>query len=419
MKTSVKFGAAMLALAMTLLAGLGGTALLLTGLPALAAEPAAAGAGVGSEIWTWGLAAAAASTALAALGAGFAVAKVGTAAIEAFAQDRSCSAASHLRRSGRGHRHLRPDRFDSHPQPAGVMTGPVYIGDEISAAGWRLTGVRVSTPGPGRETEAFASARGRASLVLVSAAVAARIDAAALSTAAGALTPLMLVLPDPQGEVERPAWPAACARNWDWRDDAGTAHPGFARPRRRRPPCPVRRDRCPGRTAGRGCAGPGANRGAPARARSLCRGAGAAAVPPGRGTGRAADAAAPTRTAAGGRLAGHRLATPAAGAARALGRRRGAPAVGRRRRGRGRERAGAGRLAHRPRPGWPADERDALAARLPCGHGSGVEFTEHAGLGAGLRIVAGRNVVDATLAGLLADREAIGARLLGELGVAS
>ena len=84
------------------------------------------------------------------------------------------------------------------------MTGPVYIGDEISAAGWRLTGVRVSTPGPGRETEAFASARGRPSLVQVSAAVAARIDAAALSTAAGALTPLMLVLPDPQGEVETP-----------------------------------------------------------------------------------------------------------------------------------------------------------------------------------------------------------------------
>ena len=86
MKTSVKFGAAMLALAMTLLAGLSGTALLLTGLPALAAEPAAAGAGVGSEIWTWGLAAAAASTALAALGAGFAVAKVGTAAIGALAE---------------------------------------------------------------------------------------------------------------------------------------------------------------------------------------------------------------------------------------------------------------------------------------------------------------------------------------------
>jgi len=86
MKTSVKFSAALLALTMTLLVGLGGTALLLAGLPALAAEPAAVAAGVGSEIWTWGLAAAAASTALAALGAGFAVAKVGAAAIGALAE---------------------------------------------------------------------------------------------------------------------------------------------------------------------------------------------------------------------------------------------------------------------------------------------------------------------------------------------
>jgi V/A-type H+-transporting ATPase subunit K len=86
MKTSVKFGAAMLALAMTLLAGLGGTALLLAGPSALAAEPAVVAAGAGSDIWPWGLAAAAASTALAALGAGFAVAKVGSAAIGALAE---------------------------------------------------------------------------------------------------------------------------------------------------------------------------------------------------------------------------------------------------------------------------------------------------------------------------------------------
>ncbi|HSM21379.1 MAG TPA: ATP synthase subunit C [Rubrivivax sp.] len=86
MKTTVKFSAALLALALTLLVGLGGTALLLAGLPALAAEQAAVGASVGSEVWTWGLAAAAASTALAALGAGFAVAKVGTAAIGALAE---------------------------------------------------------------------------------------------------------------------------------------------------------------------------------------------------------------------------------------------------------------------------------------------------------------------------------------------
>ncbi|HSQ73362.1 MAG TPA: ATP synthase subunit C [Rubrivivax sp.] len=84
MKSTTKFGAAVLA--MTLLTGLGATALLLAGGPALAAEAAAAGTGLGSEVWTWGLAAAAASTALAALGAGFAVAKVGTAAIGALAE---------------------------------------------------------------------------------------------------------------------------------------------------------------------------------------------------------------------------------------------------------------------------------------------------------------------------------------------
>jgi hypothetical protein len=78
---------------------------------------------------------------------------------------------------------------------------------------------------------------------------------------------------------------------------------------------------------------------------------------------------------------------------------------------------GGWRIVHAP--GWPADERQVLAARLQSGQGRGLEFTEHAGLGAGLRIVGGRNVVDATVAGLLADREAIGARLLGELGVAS
>ena len=58
MKTSVKFSAALVALALFM--GLGGTALLLAGLPVQAAEPAAVVAGLGSEVWTWGLAAAAA-----------------------------------------------------------------------------------------------------------------------------------------------------------------------------------------------------------------------------------------------------------------------------------------------------------------------------------------------------------------------
>ncbi len=48
--------------------------------------PAAGGAAVASEAWSFGLIAAAVSTALAALGAGFAVARVGTAAIGALAE---------------------------------------------------------------------------------------------------------------------------------------------------------------------------------------------------------------------------------------------------------------------------------------------------------------------------------------------
>jgi V/A-type H+/Na+-transporting ATPase subunit K len=84
MKTSIKFTAALVVLALVL--GLGATALLVAVGPALAAGPAAPGATAGSEAWSAGLIAAAVSTALAALGAGFAVARVGTAAIGALAE---------------------------------------------------------------------------------------------------------------------------------------------------------------------------------------------------------------------------------------------------------------------------------------------------------------------------------------------
>jgi V/A-type H+/Na+-transporting ATPase subunit K len=84
MKTTVKFTAALVALALVM--GVGATALLVAMAPALAAGPAASGAGTGSEAWSFGLIAAAVSTALAALGAGYAVARVGTAAIGALAE---------------------------------------------------------------------------------------------------------------------------------------------------------------------------------------------------------------------------------------------------------------------------------------------------------------------------------------------
>lgn len=86
---------------------------------------------------------------------------------------------------------------------------PVYLGDEIAAAGWRLAGLRTEVPAPGAENAALARALAGSPeappLVLLSAAVAARVDAAQLQQARAALAPLLLVVPDTQGAVKVPA----------------------------------------------------------------------------------------------------------------------------------------------------------------------------------------------------------------------
>jgi vacuolar-type H+-ATPase subunit F/Vma7 len=76
------------------------------------------------------------------------------------------------------------------------MTAPVYLGDEVSAAGYRLAGALVRTPRAGEETAALAWALSQAPLVLLSTAVAAGIGEAALRRALSALAPLVLIVPD-------------------------------------------------------------------------------------------------------------------------------------------------------------------------------------------------------------------------------
>jgi vacuolar-type H+-ATPase subunit F/Vma7 len=85
-----------------------------------------------------------------------------------------------------------------------AMAAPVYVGDEVSAAGYRLTGALVRTPRAGEEAAALAWARSQAPLVLVSAAVAAGIGDVALRAALSALAPLVLIVPDLQGAVPPP-----------------------------------------------------------------------------------------------------------------------------------------------------------------------------------------------------------------------
>ncbi len=84
------------------------------------------------------------------------------------------------------------------------MTAPVYIGDEVSAAGWRLAGVRVAVPERGGETAALAKALAEAPLVLVTASVAARIGDGPLRAALGAVSPLTLIVPDLLGTTPVP-----------------------------------------------------------------------------------------------------------------------------------------------------------------------------------------------------------------------
>lgn len=64
---------------------------------------------------------------------------------------------------------------------------------------------------------------------------------------------------------------------------------------------------------------------------------------------------------------------------------------------------------------WPAGERQAALARVTAGHHAELEFVADPRIAAGLRISANGIVVDGTLAGVVADRRAIGARLLGLL----
>jgi len=84
------------------------------------------------------------------------------------------------------------------------MHPPVYLGDEVTAAGYRLAGLKVRVPAPGEAGAAFDEARALAPLVLVSAAVAAHLDAAQLRAALLSLQPLVVIVPDARGEVARP-----------------------------------------------------------------------------------------------------------------------------------------------------------------------------------------------------------------------
>lgn len=80
----------------------------------------------------------------------------------------------------------------------------IYIGDEVTAAGFRLAGAQVLLPAAGEEAASLAQAQRDGQLILVSADVAARIPRASLDAALAALAPLTLLVPDLLGRQPVP-----------------------------------------------------------------------------------------------------------------------------------------------------------------------------------------------------------------------
>jgi len=84
------------------------------------------------------------------------------------------------------------------------MASPVFIGDEVAATGFRLAGADVRIPPPGGEAATLEDARTSAPLVMVCAAVAARLPPEVLRKAMRAVSPVTVVVPDLQGEIASP-----------------------------------------------------------------------------------------------------------------------------------------------------------------------------------------------------------------------
>lgn len=92
------------------------------------------------------------------------------------------------------------------------MSGPIaFVGDAVMASGYRLAGVVVHVPADGGELAAFERARGEARVVLVSMDTALRLPLAHLEAAIAAQSPLVLIVPEPDGRPA-PVDPAAHVR---------------------------------------------------------------------------------------------------------------------------------------------------------------------------------------------------------------
>lgn len=82
------------------------------------------------------------------------------------------------------------------------MNAAIFIGDELTATGFRLTGLETVTPEPARVASVFADVRQRAALILITAEYASRVPAETLDAAIIADRPTVVVIPDVLARAE-------------------------------------------------------------------------------------------------------------------------------------------------------------------------------------------------------------------------
>jgi vacuolar-type H+-ATPase subunit F/Vma7 len=76
------------------------------------------------------------------------------------------------------------------------MGRAIFIGDELSAAGFRLTGIETLVPEPGAVGSALDDASARGSVVIITADLARHIPAPQLEAAMLAEAPTLAIIPD-------------------------------------------------------------------------------------------------------------------------------------------------------------------------------------------------------------------------------
>ena len=84
------------------------------------------------------------------------------------------------------------------------MSEPVYIGDVVSAAGYRLAGLRVQQPDMAQLLAQIEQACMDAPLVLLGADLAGQLPVADLDRLLSRVTPAVVVVPDVRGQAALP-----------------------------------------------------------------------------------------------------------------------------------------------------------------------------------------------------------------------